>query len=162
MARARRKPAPPPAYVEARVADGPTDEQRRKGTYRRAASLAGVDRATINETENKLRELEYLGVLSARQREAGEKFEADYWTVNHDTGPRDSLDLTRGDGFETDAQVERVKRAAARIKQIRQQAGVWYPALRELCVFRQRVKAAAVVLPPVLDYAADVYGLPAQ
>ncbi len=157
---ARKQPSPP-TYIRAIVAmaDGPTDEQKRKSAYRRAASLPGVDRATIHECENRLRELEYIGVLSARQREAGEKFEADYWTCLPSTMPRDSLNLSRGDGHESEAQAKRAKDAAARVRSVRARAGAWYPALRSLCVFRERVKLAAVVLPSILDFTAEVYGL---
>lgn len=160
MARARQKPSTPPAYANVPLADGPTQQQQARSVYRRAQGLPGVDRATVHELESRLRELEYLGAISARQREAGELFEADYWTVFPSTSPRDSLNLVRGDGHESEAQAERVKRASSRIRKVKQAAGLWYPALRDMCVFRQRVKLAAVVLPPMLDAAADIYGLP--
>lgn len=115
----------------------------------------------VNDAENRLRELEWLGVLTARQREAGELFEADY-RIMVPVGSRDCLDPSPRGGrdHETEAAAEAYRRASSRIKRIKTIAGPWYAGLREVAVFRQRLKASAVVLPPILDRVADEYGLP--
>lgn len=139
----------------------PNQQQRRQAVYLRPQWEAGVDRAIISVTENRLRELEFLGVLSARQREAGERFEADYWLVFPSTSPRDSLDQTpRGEDHETEAAAEARSKASKRLAKAKEAAGQWYPALRDCAAYRMRVKAAAAVLPGLLDKLADIYRLP--
>lgn len=163
MPKARRKPAHPADIVRVPVepADGPTERQTARSAYRKVERLPGIERATIHEMENRLRELEWLGALNARQREAGELFERDYWTTSATGGTRDPLDLTpRGSSHETDLEAERIKRARARVRDVRTAAGIWYASLRDLCVFRQRLKSAAITMPPILDKVGDVYGLP--
>lgn len=126
----------------------------------RARWLPGVDRPDHNVCESVLRRLEWLGVITAAQREAGERFEADVRLVGPNTSPRDSLDLTpRGEGHESEDMVEAIKRAKARLRKVKVAAGVWYSALRVVAVDRREVKLAAIVLPDVLDRVARVYGL---
>lgn len=153
MPRPRKKPSAP--------GEGPNEQQKRHAVYLRPEWQAGVDRHVINLTENKLRELEYLGVLSARQREAGELYEADYWLVIPGAHQGDSSQpRIGGEAHETDAQVRRVRRAAARVKAVKSAAGTLYPTLREIAVFRQMVRQAAMHLPGLLDLVGDVYELP--
>lgn len=164
MARRKHKrpqPTLPPAPPSLMLADGPTDEQQRRAAYRRDDQVARVERAIRNEWESPLRVLEWWGSITARQREAGELFERDYRIANPVGGTRDTLDMSpRGLNHETESAAEREAKARARVRQVHDAAGIWYTALRELCVFRQRVKSAAVTMPPVLDRVGDVYGLP--
>lgn len=156
MPRARRKPYAPQEGE-------PNEQQRRHAVYLKPEWQAGVDRRILNVIENRLRELEYLGVLSARQREAGELFEADYWRVFPDTSSGDSSQpRIGGKGHETEAEAKRARAAAGRIKAIKVAAGPYYVALRQVAVFRERVKLAAVILPGILDKAGDVYELPVK
>jgi hypothetical protein len=46
------------------------------------------------------------------------------------------------------------------VRKVKIISGPWYAGLREVAVFRQRLKMSAVVLPPILDRIADEYGLP--
>lgn len=152
MPRARRRPSAPPPIVA----------PNHHGIYRRAEAIRDQDKGQmVNDAENRLRELEWLGALTSRQREAGELFEADYRTVTP-IGGRDCLDISPrgGKSHETEREAEAYRRAAARVKMARDAAGPWYAGLRDLAVFRVRLKAAALVLPPVLDRIADAYGLP--
>jgi hypothetical protein len=116
----------------------------------------------VNDAENRLRELEWLGALTSRQREAGELFEADYRIVTPPSGSRDCLDpsVRGGKSHETDREAEAYRRADARVRKVKIISGPWYGGLREVAVFRQRLRLAAVVLPPILDRIADEYGLP--
>lgn len=152
MTRPRRRPAAPPVYPN------------RHGAYRKAEvrDSYGEERRLVNDTESVLRQLEFLGVLTARQREAGEKLEADYWLANASTAPRDSLDLTpRGQDHETDSRAEAVQRAAHRVSKAKRLAGSNYRALRDLAAYRVWVKRAAMFLPALLDLiGSEVYRLP--
>ena len=155
MTKPRKQPSSP-----AGIGEQPSAYLRQHATYQRAEWQQGVDRQTFNVTESRLRELEFLGVITARQREAGELFEADYWLTIPRTTPRDSLDVSiRGEDHETEAAAERVRQADARIRKVRREAGPFYVSLRHVCVFRERLKMAAVVLPVLLDKTAEIYGL---
>lgn len=150
MPRARKQPTPPPLYQS-------------RGAYRKADVRVydGTEPVMIHDTENVLRQLEFLGVLNARQREAGEIFERDY-RIAHPSGSRDSLDMTpRGEDHETDERAAAVRRAATRVSQAKRLAGTNYAALRDVAAFRRWVKRAATFMPALLDLIADeVYKLP--
>jgi len=152
MTKAIRRPSAPPV---------PPIGRDRAVLIERSKWTPGVERTEHNVKESPLRELEYLGVLTPKQREAGEAFEADCHLFLP-CGLRDSLDMTprgRDNADESAAQVERIVRAKDRMRKVKAAAKELYPSLRHVAVDRKPLKMAALVLPDLLDKVGVIYGL---
>ncbi|PJN96881.1 hypothetical protein CNY89_00055 [Amaricoccus sp. HAR-UPW-R2A-40] len=152
MTKAIRRPSAPPM---------PPIGRDKHILIERSKWTPGVERTEHNVRESPLRELEYLGVITPKQREAGEAFEADC-RLFLPCGLRDSLDMTprgRGHEVESEAQVERIVRAKARLRKVKAAAGPLYASLRHVAVDRKPLKMAALVLPDLLDKVGVIYGL---
>jgi hypothetical protein len=128
----------------------------------RSKWLANVERLEVNVKESPLRELEYLGVVSAKHREAAELFEADWNLTRATRDAKDSTNVGIRGGIEppeSEGEIEGIVRAKDRVKKVKTAAGAYYPSLRHITLDRKPLKMAALVLPGLLDKVGEIYGL---
>jgi len=153
MTKAIRRPSAPPM---------PPIGRDKHVLIERSKWLANVERLEVNVKESPLRELEYLGVVSAKHREAAELFEADWNLTRATRDAKDSTNVGIRGGIEppeSEGEIEAKVRAKARLRKVAKAAGGLYPSLLHIAVDRKPLKMAAVVMPDLLDKVGEIYGL---
>lgn len=143
----------------------PTPERRKRGGYRLVAGEDAGIRVAYDERSTPIRDAYASGKLTARQLDAGEKFEELYRVVMGSPGPRSCLDWSpRG---HSESEPEYAARAWAEWKALGRSmssevAAVMFKVCcmheptRRRCESRKRWR----MLCEGLDAAADYWGLP--